>query len=45
VANTSIGAISRQVWPFLAVMILGLFVLAFVPQITLLLPNLLMPTR
>lgn len=42
VSGVSIKQITQQIWPFLLVMVFGLFVLAFFPQITLVLPNLLM---
>lgn len=42
VSKTSMIDISRQIMPFLAIMILGLFILICVPQITLVLPDLLM---
>lgn len=42
VSGIKLSALSKSIWPFLAVMIFGLFVLAYVPQIVLILPNLLM---
>ncbi|MBQ3277385.1 MAG: TRAP transporter large permease [Oscillospiraceae bacterium] len=43
IGKVTMGQISSKVWPFLIVMILGLFLFMFVPQITLLIPNLFMP--
>ncbi|HOA76889.1 MAG TPA: TRAP transporter large permease [Thermosynergistes sp.] len=42
IANVSMGEITKKILPFLIVMMLGLFFLAYVPVITTFLPNLLM---
>jgi len=42
IAKVSMRQITQQIWPFLLVMIFGLFVLTFIPQVTLVLPSLLM---
>lgn len=42
IANVNMGEITKKILPFLIVMILGLFFLAYVPVITTFLPNLLM---
>lgn len=42
IADVSLGAISRKVWPFIIAMIVGLFILAYVPAITTLIPDLVM---
>ncbi|HXK90300.1 MAG TPA: TRAP transporter large permease, partial [Thermosynergistes sp.] len=41
IANVSMGEITKKILPFLIVMMLGLFFLAYVPVITTFLPNLL----
>ncbi|HZK10290.1 MAG TPA: TRAP transporter large permease [Clostridia bacterium] len=42
VSKVTMAQISKQIWPFLLVMILALFVLMLVPQIVTFLPNLMM---
>jgi C4-dicarboxylate transporter DctM subunit len=42
ISGVSLDQISRQVLPFLAILIAGMFVLAFVPAMSTFLPNLLM---
>lgn len=44
VSGVTMRQITKKIWPFLTVMIFGLFVLAAFPDITLFLPNLLMPS-
>lgn len=43
IARVSLGAIVIQVWPFLLVNVAVLFLTAYVPEIVMFLPNLLMP--
>ena len=42
ISKVTMGQISAKVWPFLIAMIIGLFVLVLVPEISIFLPNLLM---
>jgi len=42
IANISIGDITKKILPFLVALIVGLYILAYVPIITTFLPNLLM---
>lgn len=42
IANVSLAEISRKVWPFIIAMVIGLFILAYVPIITTILPDLVM---
>lgn len=42
ISKVTLGQISSKVWPFLAVMIFGLFVLMFVPEIVTVIPDLFM---
>ncbi len=42
ISNTSLSGIISKIGPFLLISIVGLFILAFIPQITTFLPNLLM---
>jgi C4-dicarboxylate transporter DctM subunit len=42
IADVSIGQISRKIFPFLGVMILGLIILVLIPKITTFLPTLIM---
>ncbi len=43
VSHDKLSSVVRQVWPMLLVMLAGLLVLLFIPEITLFLPNTLMP--
>lgn len=40
ISGVTMGQITRKVWPFLLVLIIGLFILAYVPIISTLLPSL-----
>ena len=42
ISKVSIGQLTIKILPFLATLILGMFFLAYIPQLTLFLPNLLM---
>jgi len=41
----SIAEFSREIWPFLIALVIALFILTYVPTLSLWLPNLLMPTQ
>ncbi|MDR1828503.1 MAG: TRAP transporter large permease [Methylobacteriaceae bacterium] len=44
ISGVSLGALSRQIIPFLTMLIFGMLILAFVPILSTFLPDLLMPT-